>query len=153
MMKILSAATCLSAISLGLGLGCASTDGRRSEWQTRIEQIHVGMKRGDVERILPPCCWSPHHSIFSGGAQGVTYWVDPHWKVSILYDYTGIPRDSSGQALSHESAENKVLTVPTLLRQDMPKPLKDVKIERRVIEPSAAPLPRDPQPGHSEEER
>ena len=93
-------------------------------WQQMADQVTVGMSRAEVEQLFPPQPMSSGLTIIQGGSQITTYWVDPFWKVSVSYDYTGVPRNNSGKALSHESPENKVLAIPIIIREDMPKPIK-----------------------------
>ena len=88
----------------------------------QLQQVKIGMTRAKVEKIVHRQKFSPGSAIISGGAQFETYWIDPHWKISIGYDYTGIPRDKEGKALDHVSLENKVVSTPQLIREDMPNP-------------------------------
>ncbi len=82
-------------------------------WAERAQQIHVGMRREDVERILPPYV-PPEGGYtaktgFTSSSQGVTYTVAPGYTVIVFYDYTGIPRDADDQASQHYSPDNRVL--------------------------------------------
>ena len=76
-------------------------------WQTRASQVHEGMRRVDVERLLPPRSGIDQDGM--GGSHSLLYALDSHWMVCICYDHTGVPRDSSGRALSPDSPENRVL--------------------------------------------
>ena len=129
----------VGVISTLLVVGCTPTDQSTATWQSKINQVRVGMTRSEVERLLPQHPSSPLTRTVTGSTQGETYWVDPLWKVAVVYDYTGIPRDSSGKALSHESPGNKVLAIPTLTREDMPEPIKidSIKVIENT-EPGAA---------------
>jgi hypothetical protein len=88
-------------------------------WTTRVDLIHVGMRREEVERILT----SPAAGYFAGyvrattitgSSQGIIYYVAPGLWVTVFYDYTGVPRDSTGRSLAHESPENRVIAPPKL---------------------------------------
>lgn len=80
------------------------------------------MRREEVERLLPPYSDlvtknepRPHGYIMttiSGGAQGVAYQVAPGIQVLVFYDYTGVPRDANGQAMRHDSPDNRVVELP-----------------------------------------
>jgi len=89
-------------------------------WQNRIDQVSVGMTRSKVETLLPPCTRSPLTTAKQGGSQFVRYWVSEDLRVSITYDYTGIPRDAKGKALATTSPHNKVLVLPVLRHSKMP---------------------------------
>jgi hypothetical protein len=104
--------------------GC--TEPSRSQngdyWRQRVDRVKVGMSRAAVEKLLPPAFPGPTHG--EGCGQVVTYWVDPAWMLQVDYDYTGVDRDKTGNALSYTSPDNKVRAVPTLIRKDMPEPIK-----------------------------
>ncbi len=89
----------------------------------QLQQVKIGMTRAEVEKIVQRQKSSPLSAIGTGGARFETFWIDPHWKISIGYDYTGIPRDKEGKARDHVSLENKVVSTPQLIREDMPSPL------------------------------
>ncbi len=82
-------------------------------WEMLARLVKPGMRRADVEKILPPfndrkfMCYVITNG--SGGAQCVFYWVDPDWRVSIFYDRTGVQRDAAGNSLSDSSPDNRVL--------------------------------------------
>ena len=86
------------------------------------------MSRAAVEELLPPHPWSPGQTHMEGCGQVVTYWVDPAWMVHVNYDYTGVA-DKSDLSLSRTSPDNKVRGVPTLIRKNMPEPLKVDRLE------------------------
>jgi len=107
----------LAIISL-MGL-CSLIYGEEvSPWTEKIEKIHQGMGRDEVEKILPPIDRCGKDIFGQGGGQVVSYWLDDKWKVSITYDYEGIPRNKDGNALNNYSPNNKVLSKPTLKRKD-----------------------------------
>ena len=84
-----------------------------------VNRIQVGMRRQQVEQILPRDGTSGYASTasISGGAQGVTYLVAAGYTVTVFYDYTGVPRDASGRALTTSSPDNRVLDKPKLRRE------------------------------------
>jgi len=102
-------------------LGCSSllVEGR-DYWSGQVAKVRIGMPRAEVEKLLPPHPKSPVTAGGTGGSQSVAYWVDEDWCVSIAYDYTGVPRDDKGMALSLQSPQNRVLTAPVLSRKKMP---------------------------------
>ena len=111
----------LLAIIVAVACGCISrvaADG--VIWRNQAEKVTMDMPRSEVEKWLPPHPSSLHATSKSGGSQYVMYWVDENWHVAILYDYTGIPRDEKGMALSLVSPENKVKSKPVLSRKPMP---------------------------------
>lgn len=105
-----------------LVLGCSSTttSNQGAHWQHHANQVTVGMTRSQVEKLLPALPQSPHMTFKGGGSQGEVYWLDTNWLVRVTYDYTGIPRDSRGQAVSTKSPQNKLLAPPTLFQTAMP---------------------------------
>ena len=111
----------LLSLSWVFACGCVSrvaADG--ANWRNQAEKVTMDMPRSEVEKWLPPHPSSPHTTSKSGSSQYVMYWVDENWHVAILYDYTGIPRDEKGMALSLVSPENKVKSKPVLSRKPMP---------------------------------
>lgn len=82
-------------------------------WMARVAGTHVGMKRGEVERILPPK--DPPRGGFTDTAQGLTYTVAPGYTVIVHYDYAGSPRDAHGKLLDRYSPDNRLLA-PVRLR-------------------------------------
>ena len=99
-----------------MAVGCKSEQVDNSiTWSSKVADISVGMKRSDVERILPSGCGGL--MIGSGGSQTEIYFVDETWQISVGYDYTGIPRDENGKALSSTSPDNRVLTAPVLSKR------------------------------------
>ncbi|HLK57931.1 MAG TPA: hypothetical protein VKU00_15295 [Chthonomonadaceae bacterium] len=90
------------------------------QWGEKIAQVKPGMRRSEVEKLLPRSRSMVYETFIQGGSQVVAYWLDPHWKVRIAYDYTGIPRNAEGKALSYESADNRVLNTPTLIQEEAP---------------------------------
>jgi hypothetical protein len=112
---------------------------RKRELQQRINRVDLGMSRREVEILLPCHPLSPQVTIAQGGAQVTTFWLDRFWKVSHSYDYTGIPRDDEGKALSPVSSKNKLLAIPKLIRDDMPLPVKTDRIEDTAAVPIVIP--------------
>jgi hypothetical protein len=109
------------AILCGSVLGCTSPLIESGDhWRGQVAKVTIGMPRAEVEKILPPYPRSPVTTGGTGGSQSVAYWVGQDWCVSIAYDYTGVPRDDKGMALSRQSPENRVLTMPVLSRKTMP---------------------------------
>lgn len=99
----------------------------RAKWEAQIKQVHVGMRRAEVERLLPPYrapnsdgtefALLPYSGLtagIQGGSQSIQYYVSTGWLVGIAYDYTGIPRDAAGTATKYESPDNRVLAPATL---------------------------------------
>ena len=78
-----------------------------------------------------------------GCGQVVTYWVDPVWMLHVDYDYTGVARDKSGNALSYTSPDNKVRAVPTLTRKNMPEPIKVDSLKIMAHTEQGAPVDPD----------
>ena len=112
-------------------VGCTSTDRSVADWKSKVKQVRVGMSRAEVRRLLPRHPHSARTVIGTGAAQSETYRLDALWSVTVVYDYTGIPRDSSGKALSpsHDSLKNKVLAIPTLTRANESQPIELDRIE------------------------
>lgn len=118
----------LLAVS-GLTAGFAQPVQDLTFWMERVAQVRTGMRREEVERILPP--YIPPGggygagTTINGGAQGVTYDIAPGYTVIIFYDYTGIPRDATGRALQYQSPDNRVLA-PVKLRPTRASELRQV---------------------------
>jgi hypothetical protein len=78
---------------------CALNDPKRIEWQRRAKLVQIGMRRTEVERLLPPYEFpenGPHPStgmfmdnVVPGKRQYEWYYVSPEFIVSLYYDYTG----------------------------------------------------------------
>ncbi len=89
-------------------------------WKDKAAQVKVGMSRSEVEKLLP----SSHSRWFiidgGGGYQSWTYSLDEHWKVRIVYDYTGWlnKKDKWHGDRDGYSLMNKVLVVPMLWKHD-----------------------------------
>src|SRR5215216_3376299 len=76
-------------------------------WADRVNQVRVGMRREEVERLLPlPLTGYTEGTTFTGSAQGVQYFVAPGFKITIFYDYTG--------GTHGKSPENIVVQAPVL---------------------------------------
>lgn len=103
----------LLAIS-GLNTGFAQPVPELKFWMERVAQIHAGMRREEVERILPPQV-PPQGGGFTDTSQGITYTVAPGYTVYVQYDYTGVPRDANGKTLGYYSPDN-ILLAPVKLR-------------------------------------
>jgi len=85
-------------------------------WKERAEQIEPGMKRAEVETLLPPAQGGPIKRSVQADSQILTYWLDNEWKVAIEYDFSGLPEDQDRRT-EFDSPENQVLTPPVLERQ------------------------------------
>jgi hypothetical protein len=101
---------------------CATTAGCKSEtvdksayWRSMVSQVSVGMKRSDVEQLLPPKISGIE--IGTGSRQMETYCLDKTWQISITYDHAGVPRDEKGTALKSTSPDNRVLSIPSLSKR------------------------------------
>jgi hypothetical protein len=110
-------------------LVCLAADGpagERASWEQRIQQVHIGMRRAEVEKFLPQYVAPPTKTsdiipysevlgTITGGSQTVAYYVSPGWRVCVPYDYTGIPRDAAGNATGDlNSPDNRVVGAITL---------------------------------------
>jgi len=82
-----------------------------SYWQQKLALVHKGMRREDVERILPPYT-EPRISATSGGMYGLGYLLDEHWRVAMTYDVTGL----RGKTETNRFAENCLFDVPKIGR-------------------------------------
>jgi len=101
----------------GLAVGFAQPVQDLKFWEERAAQVQVGMRREEVERILPhyvpPGGGAGEFALISGGAQGVTYNISPDYKVILFYDFTGIPRNATGQQF--RSQDNRLLAPVKLM--------------------------------------
>lgn len=99
-------------------------DATLAHWTGRANQVRLGMRREEVERLLPPYVFTPGKSepgpwgyassTISGGAQAVSYYVAPRFRVTIFYDYTGAERDAGIVSTRHASPDNRVVQLPTV---------------------------------------
>ena len=127
-------------------VGCKSSPVTQVyRWQSKATQVTVGMTRAEVEKFLPPHPQSPVTTTGTGGGQGVTYWVDANWCVSVAYDYTGVPRDEKGTALDTYSSENRVTRAPVLAQRQMPPAIEVTSIETIEQNPGGDSLKAAPQ--------
>jgi len=99
------------------------------DWEARAREVRVGMRRADVERLLP-AYWRPPEdgedsrrfmliTMGTGGGQGVRYHVSENVEASVSYDYTGVPRDANGTATNHSSPENRVTAPVQIVRSKL----------------------------------
>ena len=132
-------------IAVVLAAGCAALR-TQDRWSAQVARVEIGMTRAEVTNLLPRHVQSPRTVIGTGSGQAESFWVDYKWKITIRYDYTGVPRDDEGMALSSESAENRVTSTPVLTREAMPPPIQVESIETRGIKQVAAPLPSEGAP-------
>lgn len=109
-------------------LVCLADEGppqQRALWERAIQKVHAGMRRAEVEKLLPPYVAPaakapgilPYSSTVinaQGGSQTVAYFVSPGWRVSVPYDYTGIPQDAKGVS-DYRGPDNRVVGDVTLL--------------------------------------
>ena len=91
-------------------------------WNERLAQVHVGMRREEVERVLmtdaagrPRAGRDYEEATITGGTQGVRYPVASDYSIIVFYDYTGT--DSANEAHALRSPENRVIEAPRLERQ------------------------------------
>jgi len=71
-------------------------DSERINWADRVEKVKPGMKRQQVEKLLPRCYWGGRQY----GKDGLTetYWVDDQWGVTLFYEFDDI-RDEKGKII------------------------------------------------------
>jgi hypothetical protein len=93
-------------------------------WRAAVAKVRIGMSRKEVEKLLPPYFPAPSVGSFTGSRQGITYWVDEEWCVSCGYDYTGATSDETGSPIDDHRPENKLLSMPRLIRSPCPPPIK-----------------------------
>jgi hypothetical protein len=123
-------AVLLTMILGAFAMACSTNRLSKAEyWQDRAAKVTAGMSRAEVEKLLPPHTYSPKTTLRSGSAQCNKYWLDEDWSVSILYDYTGIPRDADGNAMATRSPHNKILSIPVLSKEEMPTRIKPIRIK------------------------
>ena len=86
-----------------------------NRWNERMAQVHVGMRREDVERVLMIDAAGAGYSgetTITGGAQGVRYPVASDYSIIVFYDYTGSTHLNGSH--SSRSPENRVIEAPKL---------------------------------------
>ena len=104
-------------------------DTNKIYWEQRAKEVKIGMRRAEVERLLPsysrPTVPGEDFRRFStltggtGGGQGVRYHVSEDVEVIVSYDYTGVPRgDATGTAIDCSSPENRV-TAPVQIEREI----------------------------------
>lgn len=108
----------------GMRLMADGKENERAFWEARFNQVRIGMRRAEVERLLPLYVAPPNeaetspYNIYSvnmaGGGQSILYYVSPGWQVTIFHDYTGVPRDAAGNATDPKSPENRVIELGKL---------------------------------------
>jgi hypothetical protein len=95
----------------------------RANWEARVQRVQQGMRRAEVERLLPPYMaiagegllpYSGQSALLTGGSQTISYYVSPGWRVSIPYDYTGITSGKAEGPDRYNSPDNRVIGPATL---------------------------------------
>jgi hypothetical protein len=132
----------LAAYLLVFGLGVSAVsmaradDGELRHWKKLAAQIRLGTNRAEVERILPVYhgaadSFSLEHlspfpvvTSISGSGQGVSYHLSEHVVAVFEYDYTGIPRDASGKAVSLSSLLNRLASPVQITSDSETNPIK-----------------------------
>jgi hypothetical protein len=78
-------------------------------WRQQIALVQIGMRRGDVEKILPPHT-QPDLPITGGGGYLLSYGLDSVWRVSMWCSIQGL----RSELRTNNFAETKVLDTPLL---------------------------------------
>jgi len=96
--------------------GCQPKPDDSDLWVEKIKCVKIGMRRADVEKILPPylAVNRIRDRVITPANQCLLYDLDDKWKVYITYDLTGSPRDRIGRFLGLDSPENRVTSEPVL---------------------------------------
>jgi len=99
------------------------------DWEARAWQVRIGMRREEVERMLPSY-WrllenDESYRNFSvttmsiGRSQVVRYHVSENVEAIVYYDSTGVSRDAHGTATSRTSPDNQVTAPVQIVRSKM----------------------------------
>jgi len=117
MKSIIKIATVIVIVILcAVAIGYKHSPVRNADyWRSKVAQVALGMKRSDVERLLPSKIGG--YTIESGSCQSELYFLDNGWQISICYDHASVRRDEKGTALESSSPDNRVLTVPVLSKR------------------------------------
>lgn len=90
-------------------------------WREQVALVHVGMRRDEVEKLLPPFT-EPMFGVANGSGYSLSYWVDKHWMVAMWYDPTGY----KGKTATNTFAENRIfLFPPRLAKREIPSYVKE----------------------------
>lgn len=106
----------LNYILLGIFLTAA---GCAPYWVRQAEKVKPGMTRPEVEKYLPLYNMSPTFVSAEGDTVVYSYWVDPRWKVTIFYNFNGMPvTDTYGIDWS-KSDSVQVIGLPEVEKEKM----------------------------------
>ena len=86
-------------------------------WRQRVALVRIGMRRDDVEKLLPPYS-QPEFRVANSSGYLCVYRVDERWSVAMWYDNTGARSDANGKIVSSSMGANKLALEPGL-RDDL----------------------------------
>ena len=89
-------------------------------WREQVALVHVGMRRDEVEKLLPPFT-EPEINSANGNGYSLSYWVDKHWMVAMWYDMTGY----KGKTATNTFAENRIVILSEPKRGEIPWYVKE----------------------------
>ena len=78
-------------------------------WRQQIALVQIGMRRGDIEKILPPYT-QPKIPVTGGNGYLLSYRLDPVWQVSMWYGIPGLRCESR----TNNFTETKLFDTPRL---------------------------------------
>jgi hypothetical protein len=127
---------CLGCLLVsGLSAAEPKKGGERAKWERQMRKVSLGMRREQVEQLLPPYNPAQTKTIFgivpyssrvvlsTGGSQTILYYVSEGWRVSISYDYTGTEATATNVRPNYSNPDNRVVALPTLEYRLEPAPL------------------------------
>lgn len=104
------------------------------DWPARAATVKVGMRRTEVEKILPKMR-PPRGSRVSRCFVTVTdswnaavYWVAEDWRVTVKYDYSGAVKPVTASTMQDSVGPENRVTAPVRILRIPPPPEDDPKI-------------------------
>lgn len=94
-------------------------------WVQQAEKVKLGMTKPHVEKFLPVYNLSPTFVYAEGDTVVCSYWVDPKWKVTVFYNFNGMPAADTYNIDWSKSDSVQVIGLPEVEKEKMPvvKPL------------------------------
>lgn len=94
--------------------GCASP-----YWVQQADKVKLGMEKPEVEKYLPLYNNSPTFVYAAGDTVVFSYWVDPKWKVTVFYNFNGMPKTDTYDIDWSQSDSVQVIGLPEVQKEKM----------------------------------
>ncbi len=88
-------------------------------WVQQADKVELGMTRPEVEKYLPVFNTSPTYVFAAGDTVVYSYWVDPKWKVTVFYNFNGMPKTDTYDIDWDKSDSVQVIGLPEVKKEKM----------------------------------